>query len=163
MKLDDLEVESSLMLKAFKVDYKIDRLIGAISFQLVVRQFGTVVTGFDSSEYKLVSDSVNQAYPDYRKVYIGHTDNMVEKKDEVLWALMRGGYISWLRQQYARDFKNLVTMHHEFGKKIINKRLDVWDNKARYQYLIEYNQAALTQPATYMLSIDPSFFDYMPE
>lgn len=162
MTIDELEVEIAVMLKAFKVRSKVDRLISSISFQFVVPRFGIVVTGFVGSEYKLVSDSVVQAYPDFRKVYIAHTDNMMEKKDEVLWALMQGGYMGWLRTEYGRDFRNLVIMR-EFGKKIINKRLEMWDNKARYMYLIEYNNAALAQPATYMLSIDPSFYDYMPE
>lgn len=162
MTIDELEAEVAVMLRAFKVHSKTDSLISSISFQFVVPQFGTVVTGFVSSEYKLVSDSVVQAYPGFRKVYIAHTDSMIEKKDEVLWALMQGGYMSWLRTEYARDFRNLMTMR-EFGKKIINKRLEIWDNKERYKYLIDYNNAALNQPATYMLSIDPSFFDYIPE
>lgn len=162
MTFDELETSTAVMLKAFRVDYKTDRLIKSISFQCVVHQFGTVVTGLVGSEYKLVSDSVIQAYPDFRKVYIAHTDNMMEKKDEVLWALMQGGYMSWIRTNYPRDFKNLVTMQ-EFGKKIINRRLEIWNDQASYRYLIDYNKAALRQPATYMLSIDPSFFDYMPE
>lgn len=162
MTFDELETATAVMLKAFRLSYKTDRLIKSISFQCVVNQFGTVVTGLIGSEYKLVSDSVVQAYPDFRKVYIAHTDNMMEKKDEVLWALMRGGYISWIRSNFPRDFKSLITMQ-EFGKKIINKRLEIWDEQARYRYFIDYNRAALRQPATYMLSIDPSFFDYMPK
>jgi hypothetical protein len=162
MTLDELESELSVMVRAFRVNYKLDRLISTISIQFVVHQFGTVITGLLGSEYKLVSDVVNQAYPDHRKVYIAHNDSLLEKKDEVLWALMRGGYIAWLRTEYPRDFKNFVTFQ-EFGKKIINKRLDVWAGKARYKYLIDYNTMMLNQPATYVLSIDPSFYDYMPE
>lgn len=162
MTLDELETAIAVMLKAFRVNYKTDNLIKSISLQYVVHQFGVVVTGFLGSEYKIVSDSVAQAYPDFRRVYIAESDSLLEKKDEVLWDLMRGGYMCWLRANYQRDFKNLMTMQ-EFGKKIINKRLEVWNNQARYRYFIDYNTAALRQPATYMLSIDPSFFDDMPE
>lgn len=162
MTLDELETELAVMMRAFKVGCKVDRLISTISIQFVSLQFGTVVTGFLGSEYKLVSDSVSQTYPDFRKVYIAHTDSLLEKKDEVLWALMQGGYMNWLRTEYQRDFKNLITFQ-EFGKKIINKRLSMWEGKARYKYLIQYNESALRQPATYILSIDPSFYDYMPE
>ncbi len=162
MTLDDLENNMAVMMKAFRVDYKLERLIKSITFQFIVPDFGLVATGMVASEYKIISDSVIQEYPDYRKIYIAHTDNFMEKKEDVLWALMRGGYIKWLRSQYQRDFKNLVVMQ-EFGKKIINKRLEVWDGQTRYNYLIRYNEDAKVQPATYMLSIDPSFFDYMPE
>jgi len=162
MTLDELEIELTVMLRAFRVGYKVDRLISAISVQFVIPQFGVVVTGLVASEYRLVSESVAQAYPDYRKVYIAHSDSLLEKKDEVLWALMRSGYMSWLRKEYARDFKNLVTMQ-EFGKKIILQRLEFWGEEARYRYLVAYNKIALAQPATYMLSTDPSFYDYMPE
>lgn len=162
MTFDELETALGVMLKAFRVNYKIDRLIKAISVQFVAVDFGVVITGFVAEEYKLVKDSTEQAYPDHRRIYIAHSDNMLEKKDDVLWALMQSGYMHWLRTEYNRDFRNFVIMQ-EFGKKIINKRLEIWADQAKYRYLVNYNKSALTQPATYMLSIDPAFYDYMPE
>lgn len=162
MTLDELETQLKVMLHAFRVGYKIDRLIKSITFQFVVNDFGLVVSGVVGGDCKLISSSVEQAFPNYRKIFILDTDNLLEAKDRVLWALMQGGYVSWLRDTYYRDFKNIITMQ-EFGKKIINQRLKIWAGKEKYKYLIEYNESALRQSATYMLSIDPSFYDYMPE
>jgi len=162
MIFDELEASLTMMMNAFRVGYKLDRIIKSISVQFVVHQFGLVVIGFIASEYKIILDSVNQKYPDYRKIFISNEDNLLEKKDEVLWALSQGGYLKWLRSKYSRDFKNLVVMQ-EFGRKIIEQRLRIWNKSMKYNYLIEYNESALRQPATYMLSIDPSFYDFMPE
>jgi len=162
MTLEELETHIEIMLRAFKVSYKIERIIKNITFQFIVNDFGLIVSGIIGADQKLIASSVNQLFPNYRNIYISELDNLLEEKDRVLWALMQGGYISWLRSTYNRDFKNIITMQ-EFGKKIINQRLKIWAGKEKYKYLIEYNESALRQSATYMLSIDPSFYDYMPE
>jgi hypothetical protein len=162
MTFDELETALGSMLKAFRVNFKTEHLIRSISVQHLVSEFGLVVVGFVAGEYQIVEASTDQAYPNYRKIYISHLDNLIEKKDEVLWALMRGGYMKWLRNQYAREFYNIISMN-ELGKKIINKRLEIWGGLAKHQYLINYNQLALRQTTSYILSMDPSFYDFMPE
>jgi len=64
MIFDELEASLTMMMNAFRVGYKLDRIIKSISVQFVVHQFGLVVTGFIASEYKIILDSVNQKYPD---------------------------------------------------------------------------------------------------
>ena len=47
-------------------------------------------------------------------------------------------------------------------RKIIKERLKVWDNAPKYRFLIDENEAALREATTYVLSVDPAFFDSMP-
>jgi len=128
MTIEDLENEIEIMLHAFRVNAKVVRLIKTISVQFVVEQFGTIVCGVNRPDYKLVADQIEQDYPDYRVVYIVSEDNMLEKKDEVLWALMRGGYMKWIRVTYPRTFNESI-IRGNFGNKIITQRLKIWNNK----------------------------------
>jgi hypothetical protein len=160
--IEELEEKIATMLYAFRVEYAVYRLIKSISVQCLVPLFGTLVCGLNRADYKLVDDSVKQAYPDWRVVYITTFDSMLEKKDEVLWALMRGGYMKWIRMNYPTAFTQLVVMQG-FGNKIINQRLKIWDGRSKYKFLIEDNEDAKKYPATYVLATDPGFFDHMPE
>lgn len=160
--MTELEDAIIIMLHALRLDYKVDRVIKGISVQFVIKQFGTIVCGLHRQDYKLVDDQVKQSYPDWRVIYITTFDNMLEKKEEVIWKLMEGGYMRWVRTTYPRPFNELVVMQ-EFGKKIIKRRLEIYKNKPRYNFLVEDNEDAINYPATTILSWDPGFYDYMPE
>lgn len=160
--MKELEDEITIMMYALRVDYKIVRLIKGISVQFVVEQFGTIVCGISRADYKIVDDQIKQSYPGWRIVYITTHDNLLEKKEETIFALMCGGYMRWIRAEYHRAFTELIVMQ-EFGKKIIDQRLKIWAEKPKYRHWIEENEYAKRQPATYILSLDPSFYDGMPE
>lgn len=161
MTMKRLEDDIVLMLHVLKVDYKKESLIKGISVQFIIDVFGTIVCGLNRADYKIVDDQVRQNYPGWRVVYITTYDNLLEKKDDVIWALMRGGYMKYIRTTYPRAFKELITFQ-EFGKKIINKRLEIWNNQPCYRYLIEDNEDAKLNPVTYILALEPSFYDYLP-
>lgn len=160
--MKELEDEITIMMHALRVDYKVIRLIKSISVQFLVEQFGTIVCGISRPDYKIVDDQMKQSYPGYRVVYITTFDSMLEKKEETIFALMCGGYMRWIRSEYSRAFNELIVMQ-EFGKKIINQRLKVWGEEPKYRYWVEENEYAKRQSATYILSLDPSFYDYVPE
>lgn len=162
MTMKELEIEITVMLHALRVDYKIVRLIKGISVQFLIEQFGVIVCGISRSDYKIVDDQIKQSYPNWCVVYITTHDNLLEKKEEAIWALMRSGYIRWIRLKYSRAFTELVVLQG-FDRKIINQRLKIWGEKSKYKYWIEENEYAKRQSATYILSIDPSFYDYLPE
>lgn len=162
MTMVELEDAIVIMMHALRVDYKVDRVIKGISFQFVVEQFGTIVCGLNRQDYKLVDNQIKQSYPGWRVVYITTFDNMLEKKEETIWKLMEGGYMRWVRLTYPRPYTELIVMQ-EFGKKIINKRLEIYKDKPRYRFLIEDNEDAKHYPATSILSWDPGFYDSMPE
>ena len=162
MSLSELESDLSIMLSSFRVTFNRTQVMKDVSFQLVVDEFGVIICGIERADYTLIKDSVDRSFGDgWRVVYVAMQDPLYEKKEEILWELMRSGYIRYIRNKYPRQFRELIVMQN-FGKKIIEKRLEVWGGDPKYKYLVDENKAALNEAATYIMSMDPSFYDYMP-
>lgn len=157
MTLEELDVELANILRALLVDYK-----KSSTAEFVVPSFGVVVCGIDRLDYKLTNDNVEGKFKGYRSVYITTEDLVHEKRLDIIWALMRSGYMRYIRTSYTRQFKNLLVTQ-DFGRQIVNERLRIWGDKPKYAWLAEENKIALTQSAAYILTIDPSFYDSMPE
>ena len=105
---------------------------------------------------------INAHFPGWRVVYVNTKEAVYERKEEVLWALMRSGYMSYIRNIYPRQFNNLIVTEG-FGNKVIRQRLAIWGDKPKYKWLVEEDKAALKESDTYILSINPGFYDHMPE
>lgn len=163
MTLAELEIEIQIMLSALKVTARKHNLVKEVSVQFVIEEFGVIICGVNRADYSLVKDIVLKQFgPGWRVVYVSIQGSLHEKKDEIIWEMMRSGYMRYIRTKYPRQFKELITMQN-FGKKIVEKRLKIWDGAPKYRFLIEENKAVLKEAVSYVLSIDPSFFDYMPE
>lgn len=162
MTLDELEVYIEGMLDAFKLKYRKDNIVKGVSIQFLVPEFGILICGIDRLDYKLVNDNIVKKYPGWRVNYITTNDDLIEAKDNVLWDLMRSGYIKWLRLNYERSFVYLITTQG-LGNKIINKRLEIFGNAQKYKFFIEDNKLSKKHLFTRVLALDPGFFDYMPE
>jgi len=93
----ELEALLEANLRALRVEYRKEYLIKDISVQFVVEKFGVIVCGINRMDYKLVDTAVGDQYKGWRVVYVTTYDDMNEKRDEVLWTMMRGGYLTWLR------------------------------------------------------------------
>lgn len=96
----------------------------------------------------------------WRIVYIEPPDSLEEKRIEVIWELMRAGYMHYLRTEVPRTFKELI-VSKGWDKRIINKRLELYGDDPKYNYWRDLNQWALKESSTYILSIDPGFFDFL--
>jgi hypothetical protein len=70
--------------------------------------------------------------------------------------------MKWIRLTYPRQFNKVIGLT-DLGHKIIRKRLELWENKPKYKFLIEDNKDALLNSTSYVMALDPGFFDYMPE
>lgn len=159
MTLDVLEGEIGAMLHSFMVDKKKLYLVPGVSVQFVVPQFGLIISGINRADYKMVLDAVNRDYADWRQVYITTFDKMEEVKYEVLWELMRSGYMFWLQQEHPRPFNRLIV--EGFGDRIIKKRLELYGTKPKYNFLRELDTWAKDMAKTYVLSMYPGFFNHM--
>ncbi|RLD07560.1 MAG: hypothetical protein DRI65_04465 [Chloroflexota bacterium] len=100
-------------------------------------------------------------FRDYRYIFIATSETMYDRKDDVIWDLMRSGYMRYIRNKYERQFNNLI--QNNFGRKIITERLKVWGDRPQFKYLVEENKQCLNISAPYLVTVDPAFFDYMPE
>lgn len=161
--IDKLEGIINPILQTLMVKYGVVYLTQQpASIQFVIEEYGLVVSGFDRLDYSYVNGRIDKAFPGFRKVFVDIEDDQLEKKDEIIWALMCGGYMRWLRFTFQRQFNNLIVMEN-FGNKIVAERLKRWNNSPMYKSYIADNEEAKVSSASYILSIDPGFFDYMPE
>lgn len=163
MKLSELEAHVSIMLNQLRVPYKQISVIRNVTSQFVVEDFGVVVCCINRMDYKQVSDVVSEKFEGFRTLFITTNDTLSKAKDEVLWGLMRGGYLKWLRYNFKRNLINTLTGPDNLGHKIIKERLRIWADKPKYKFLIEDNIVALNNGVIRELNDDPGFFDYMPE
>lgn len=160
--LEELEAEISIILHTLKVRFSKLHLIKDISVQFICEQFGTVVCGMERADYGHVAKMVKERLPDYRYIFISNFDDLIEAKQRIIWALMAGGYMKYIRENFNRQFTQFLTMNN-YAWLIIEERLRRWGNRPKYKYMAEENQMAKTIPVTMILSSEPCFFDYMPE
>lgn len=156
-----LTYDVGVMLGALKVSYNIANIIKNRTTQYIIEDFGVVVSVINTGDYVLVDDQLDVMLKGYRKIFIADTDSLEKKRYEIIWDLMRSGYIKWLRDTYASQFPTLLEAGN-LGNLIIDERLFIWDNKPMYKYLIQDNLEAKKVGFRRVLSQDPSFFDYMP-
>lgn len=160
MSLIELHIDIEAMLSALHLAY---RKVSAGKYLPdidLIEDFGFIVVGLERKDYTQLKSKLTLEYVGYKLFFIEEEDNLSEKKEEVIWELMRLGYMSHIRNNYARQFNQLI--HGGFGRKIIKQRLKVWNDQPMYKYLIDTNKLALEFPENTILAKDPSFFDYMP-
>jgi hypothetical protein len=161
MNMQELETGLDQMVHALKLKTKKAVLGRDSAVQHVCDDFGVVITGIQRVDYSDI-DSVMQArFENWRLIYVTTDDDFNTKRLEVIWELMRVGYMKWIRQNYSRDFTNLLTQQN-FGNEIIKERLRIWADRPMYKFMIEDNKNAMRYPANMILALEPSFFDYMP-
>ena len=121
-----------------------------------IPMFGTQVFFFDN--YAVLSGTRDNSW---RIVDISPKDVLEEKRMELFWELMRSGYVHYLRTELPRTFRAMVSQQG-WDKKIINKRLELYGNDAKYNYYREIDRWALRESTGYVLSTYPGFFDCLP-
>ena len=161
----EMEAEIGITLQSLRVPTKklsVEGLVlgGYRLVQFKSDDFGTIVSVIQRADYGYIHEVVQRDFPGYRYVYVSTFDNLIEKRDEIIWSLMEGGYLIYIRQNFPRQFQQLIT--DGFGNKIIRERLRRWDNAPKFKFFIDENTEVMKIPVTMMLSREPAFFDYMP-
>ena len=141
------------MLHSFNVEFEV-MAAGDILFKVPL--FGLQII---FSPTKLAPKSTHTS-KGWRVVEINVNDDFEEKKMEIFWQLMRAGYIHYIRMEFSNTFKRMITSNN-WDKVIIEKRLELYDDDPKYVYLRDYNNWAKKQSATYLLSMDPGFYDFL--
>lgn len=161
--LRSLESDVSIILHNFMVKHRKINLIRDISVQFIIDDFGLIVCCMNRMDYMQANEMINTQFSGWRTIFISTGDNLLEKKYEILWDLMRCGYMKWLRTTYPRQIKRVLNGPDNLGNRIINERLRIWANKPKFRYLIEDNKIAIRNGVLRELTNDSSFFDFMPE
>lgn len=162
MDIEELTQRTKTTLERFYVKYRELPIINGQASLLAVEGFGLMVCCTHRLNYIQVRDFINEHYGDWRHFFVEIEDDSNKKRYELLWALMRCGYMKWLRINFPRQIRNVI-MQDNLGRLIIEERLRIWANKTKYKFLIEDNQAALKSNMLSELTQDNGFFDYMPE
>jgi len=162
MKISEINAEAKIILNALRVPYKEIGLGKGLPTVFVIETFGSILAGIHRRDYVQVLSRLEENYPTYRCMFVTQDSNMLRAKDNIIWELMRSGYMRYIRLTYPAQFKALLT-DHGYNRKIIKERLRIWENQKKYNFLIEENEWALEQSPIRILATEPDFFDYMPE
>lgn len=160
--LEELEAELTIILKALRIQFGKMNLVKDVSVQFLCNDFGLVISGIQRADYGYVAKVVRERLPGYRYVYVSNFDDLIEAKEKIIWELMCGGYMNYLRTNFSRQFNSALTFNN-LANKIIDERLRRYGDRPKYKYFIESNMNARGVPVTMILANDPGFFDYMPE
>lgn len=101
-------------------------------------------------------------YENWRYVTIDPSDNLEEKRLEMLWKLVKGGYFHYMREVYSRTFKDMFVLRN-YDKLLIEKRLETFGDKPKYNYFKQLNSEAKDLSASFVMSKDPGFYDFLQE
>lgn len=162
MQILNNESEIREILSALMVTYTEQKLKQHLPKAFVVDYFGVVLVGLDTDDFVQVKVQLEEQFKGYRHLFLTNNSNKTKIKDEIIWEFMRSGYMRHIRLKYPSQFKTLL-LDYNYGRKIIQERLKVWADKPKYKYLIQANEEALDTPISYLLAVEPDFFDYMPE
>ncbi len=159
MLFDELTIDLELTFKLLRLQVTVEKYLSNKIKIYNINMFGVKVyciSNFIQKELQEASLDTNN-----RIFIITTTEDFKKRKESFIWELMKSGYLKWLRLSYPRQFKDLIVTQN-FGRKIIDKRLELWDNKAKFKFLIEENKA-YKSAIGYALSQNPAFFDMIPE
>lgn len=162
MELQELDTHIKVMLNTFRVAAKKINVLKKSAIIFLVEDFGTLICGIDRADYDQINTVVEEQFKNWRYVYITTQEDVSKKKYEVLWELMRGGYMKWLRTTHPHQVRNTLTGIDGLGNRILKERLRIWANRPKYRYLIDDTESVLQYGVLRELSHDPGFFDYMP-
>lgn len=156
---DELIIDFELTLNLLKLEATVEKYLTGKLKIYNIDKFGIKIYCIRNFlQHELQEASLESSK---RTFIISTANDFQEKKDSFIWELMKSGYLRWFRMEYPRQFKDLI-VNQNFGNKIIKKRLELWDNKDKFKYFIEESKL-YTASLGYVLTLDPSFFDVIPE
>lgn len=161
MRIDDLCVNVESILLSLIIPYKkIMTFTGSCLYAIDV--LGIVLNCTDRVDITVIDSRYIKNYKGWRCVNLNTFDNNEKIRNIILWSFMKSGYGLWVRTNYQKHFIKLLD-EYGYSVKIINERLRLWSDLPCYKYYITVNKEALLIPVRRLLSLNPSFFDEMPD
>ena len=160
--LDILKTEIKTTLVALGLKWEQLTLGHGVAEQYSVEAFGMVICVVDASNINFVANKIYEFFEGWRIIYVTSLQELGDKKDVLLWELSRSGYLKWLRLTNYQRFVSLLSTTN-LANRILKKRLSIYGTKQKYNFLRQEDEAALKTSTIQILSMDPSFFDFIPE
>jgi len=158
----DLEPDIEVMLNAFRLSYQPFFFTKHLPKCYLIQEFGIIVLGLGQAQKPEMEDKLKNKFPKHIHFYIYPSDKFSTKRYWLLWELMRGGYMIYLRTNYA-SYITKILQQDNLARRIIEERLRIWGESPKYHYLVNLNKEALAYNPAAVLSREPGFYDYMPE
>ena len=163
MTLDELKDQVGIILQQLFVKHRQIHVARTTASLHLVEDFGTLICCADKVDHGQVNITLLDNYKGWRSVFVARNESLLEIRFKILWGLMRGGYMRWMRSNYPRQIRNILIGPENLGQRIIEERLRVWGDRPKYRFLIDDNKAVLRNGITRELADDPGFFDYLSE
>ena len=141
-----------VVLGQYNVNY--DRQEIGNSVVYTVDRFGARIVYLDGQEFDksmLKGWHVGWIHPDY---------DMEKSRKVVVWTLMQGGFFHYLRNSFKNTFNRMISIEG-WDKIIADERLRRFKDTPKFNYFRELNKDALQESASYVLAVDPGFYDHM--
>lgn len=161
--IEELGNHVEIILRQLRVKCRKSNLLHGNAALFAVEDFGTMICCINRIDYGQANTIIMEHYKSWRTVHVTTNDNLLDIRLTILWSLMRGGYMRWMRFNFPRQIRNVLTGQENLGQRIIEERLRVWADRPKYKFLIEDNKDVLKNGIIRVLADDPGFFDYMPE
>ena len=150
MKSDEVQQMLFVLLEQFKVKFSRQDIGDSSIYEIPM--FGVKIVYMDGQQYnKKILDGWYVAYihPDF---------NEKESREKIVWALVRGGYFHYLRHNYKNTFHQM--MHSQgWDRLLIGYRKKIYKETPKYSYWKTLNDEGLRVSSSYVLSMDPGFYD----
>ena len=143
-----------VLVSQFNISYKQQNIGKSAIFE--IQKFGVKIVYLDGQEFdKRVLDGwyVAWIHPDY---------DLKEAREKIVWALVRGGYFHYLRTAYKKTFGSMISSQG-WDRLLIEYRMKLFKNEPKYAYQREINEDAIKMSPSYLMSLDPGFFDWLVE
>lgn len=154
MTSDEVNRMLFVLLSQYNIKYSMQQI--AKSFIFEVERFGVKIVYLDGKEFE------DKILDGWHIAWI-HPDFDTEKaRHKIVWALIKGGYFHYLRNNYRNTFNRTISSEG-WDKALIDERLRRYKNQPKYNYLKEINEEARAESPSFVLSIDPGFYDFIVE
>jgi len=140
------------LLSIYNVKFNVVKAGDSMIFE--VDHFGVKVIYLDGQTFdKKILHGWHVAYvhPDY---------TILKAKETIVFGLMKGGYFHYLRHNYKNTFSKMMAFEG-WDKMIENERKRIYKDHPKYNYIRGLMEDAKREGSTYVLSMDPGFFDFI--
>jgi len=161
MSIKETSYDVEVFLKALKIPFSTTNVLKHITTQFIIEDLGIVLTVLNPNDYAMINDRVNFLFKEWKLLYIPAAVDVQAKRYPIIFEFMRSGYMKWLREIYRNQYVQIIETDN-LGRRIIEERLRLWDNKPMYRLFIQENVNALKNSFRRIISEEPGFFDYMP-
>jgi len=142
------------LLSIYNVKFNVVKAGNSMIFE--VEQFGVKIIYLDGQTFDkktLHGWHIAYVHPDY---------SIIKAKEAIVFGLIKGGYFHYLRHNYKNTFNKMLAFEG-WDKMVEKERKRIYKDHPKYNYIRGLMDDAKREGSSYVLSIDPGFYDFIIE